>query len=516
MPVWFATYIAFLNNCFDDSIYMTIVGLPSIAWVLVLQAVPDARETILIVGDVLCIIPQVAFQRGLGAVIEISSIYDDANLGWDQVWAFETRVWFTILMMFIVGTMEWIYLYKLCTTREPKTKLSEDETVSVCTSVDISTDADIVAERERSRADEEGINARDLVKVFRIKKAKGTKSKEPILKRAVKGISYGVRKNEIFALLGPNGAGKTVTMNMLAGQYAPEHGEVALDGAKATGDDRSIDYLYEKCHVAYCPQFDALFPKKTVEEHLRFYAKVRGLDWNDEATQDHIEAIIKLLGLGKHRNKESSQLSGGYKRRLSLGVSMIGYPDVMMVDECTTGIDPAARRLAWNVMKPDIGHEGYDIPAILLSSHYMDECEELGTRIGIMIDGELATTGSLNRLQELYCTSYFVEVSLQSHTDDLAEGHILDTFEEHHMPATVYESLPYRFKLQIPFVEGAKHDDTKQLARIFDLLESNKEELGIQFYSVSLMNLEQIFIDLSRKQADADNNFESQHSLGKP
>ena len=81
------------------------------------------------------------------------------------------------------------------------------------------------------------------------------------------------------------------------------------------------------------------------------------------------------------------------------------------------------------------------------------------------------------------------------------------------MPSTIYESLPYHFKLQVPFVEGARHDDTRQLAQIFDLLESNKEDLGIKFYSVAPMNLEQIFIDLSRKQFEADTTFESQRSV---
>jgi hypothetical protein len=184
---------------------MTLVGLPYIAWVSVLQALPEYRDAILIVGDVLCIIPQVAFQRGLGAVIEVSSIYDDANLGWGDVWKFETRVWFSILMMLVMGTAEWVYLYKLTTTREPKTKLSPEETESAGAPVDITDNSDVVAERERSRADDEGINARDLVKVFRTKPSKDSKSKESILKRSVKGVSYGVRKNEIFALLGPNG-----------------------------------------------------------------------------------------------------------------------------------------------------------------------------------------------------------------------------------------------------------------------------------------------------------------------
>merc|ERR1712154_431756 len=101
-----------------------------------------------------------------------------------------------------------------------------------------------------------------------------------------------------------------------------------------------------------------------------------------------------LLGLKKHRHKESTELSGGYKRRLCLAIAMIGYPKVMLLDECTTGLDPAARHLVWDVLKPE--HRSVDVPAILLSSHYMDECQVLGTRIGIMIDGALVATGSLN------------------------------------------------------------------------------------------------------------------------
>jgi ABC-type glutathione transport system ATPase component len=109
-------------------------------------------------------------------------------------------------MMFLVGTFEWMYLRKLTTTREPRTKLiSPEEVETVAAPVDVSHDPDIFAEKERSLADDEGINARELVKCFRVKASKESKSKEPILKRAVKGVSYGIRKNEIFALLGPNG-----------------------------------------------------------------------------------------------------------------------------------------------------------------------------------------------------------------------------------------------------------------------------------------------------------------------
>jgi len=300
---------------------------------------------------------------------------------------------------------------------------------------------------------------------------------------------------------------------MLVGKYTPDHGDIALDNAVAEQAGHTVDHLYEKSGVAYCPQFDALFPRKTVDEHLKFYAAIRGLDWNEEATKDHVKAIVKLLGLKKHLQKDSKELSGGYKRRLSLAIALIGYPNVLILDEITTGVDPGARRKIWNVLKPQSPHSDFDIPATVLSSHYMDECQELGTRIGVLIDGKISATGSLKRLQELFCTSYFVEISLMAHACEDAEKKIIEIFESHDMLAESYESLPYRFKLRVPFVNGAGNGTTQQLAKIFDLLEKNKESHAIKFYSVAPMNLEQIFIDLSRKQYDSDTNCTSSKHL---
>mmetsp|Transcript_39650 Transcript_39650/g.83371 ORF Transcript_39650/g.83371 Transcript_39650/m.83371 type:complete len:1629 (+) Transcript_39650:114-5000(+) len=496
-------------------VYFTFVALPYVAWSSALQAVPSAESIILIIGDVLCIIPFFAFQRGLGGVIRVSTEFNDNDLTWGDVWAFETRIWYTIFLMFIVGSLEWLYLHKLTTRREPKTALTKEELHELGKPIDISYSPDMKDEHERSLIDNEGINAREIVKVFAIdqkSKDRGWKKKtERVIKQAVKGVSFGIRKNEIYTLLGPNGAGKSTVMNTLASQITPEYGEIALNGSVAKDCDRSCDHLYSQGNVSFVPQFDALFPKKSVDEHIKFYAAIRGLDRNEQAAQDHLNAIVRMLGLEKHREKESSQLSGGYKRRLCLALAMIGSPSIMMLDECTTGLDPAARHLVWDVLKPE-QKNGYDVPAILLSSHYMDECQQLGTRIGIMIDGELVATGSLNRLREMYCTGLFIEISLHSHVNDCdkAEEQAIQAFADLGMHSNVYESLPFHFKLKVMFqkdVEIGNH--IAQLARAFRLLEAKKEELGIQFYSVALMNLEQIFIDLSRKQFEVNDTFES-------
>ena len=325
------------------------------------------------------------------------------------------------------------------------------------------------------------------------------------VKQAVKGISFGIRKNQILTLLGPNGAGKSVTMSVLASAIAPECGDVALDGIVAKQSDRNTDKLYESGNISYCAQFDALFENKTVVQHFQFFCKIRGLQWDDKLTQDHVDTIIKLLSLEKHRSKTAEELSGGYKRRLCLGLSMIGYPSCCALDEPTTGLDPGARRLVWDVLKP----ENIEVPAILLSTHYMDEAAALGTRIGIMVDGKFVSTGSLNELYDHYCTSFFVEISFQTDANDAqSDEMVVRAFESAGMSASVYETLPYHVKLQVDIKDTKEERDTLQLAAIFKLLETKKNDLYIKFYSVAKMNLEQIFINLSRKQFEADEEIE--------
>eukprot|EP00980_Cylindrotheca_fusiformis_P002025 scaffold449_cov138-Cylindrotheca_fusiformis.AAC.1 len=235
-------------------VYMTLLAIPYSAWSSTLQALPEKKDLILAIGDVLSIIPPFGFQRGLGGILDISSVANDKNVTWSDVWSFEARIWLPLLIMLCVGTMEWMYLYRLTTRRPKKTALKQDE-ISAIAPVDVSDDPDITEERERGQRDDEGINARDLVKVFKIVPDKKSKSKEPIIKRAVKGMSCGIRRNEIYALLGPNGSGKSVTMSMMAGKYTPDNGCVALDGQVASDDIDAIDHLYSRCSIAYCRKY---------------------------------------------------------------------------------------------------------------------------------------------------------------------------------------------------------------------------------------------------------------------
>lgn len=253
---------------------MTVVALPYLALNIAYQTVPGAQSILLIISDVLCILPPFAFQRGLGSIIGISPEYSDPDLTWGEVWSWQSRVWYCLLLMLVIGSIEWVYLYILTTSRPAKTKLSKDEILDDATPVDVSDKEDVNEERERSLVDDSGINARDLVKLFRIKPQRFDKRKGDILKKAVKGVSFGVKKNAIYVMLGPNGSGKTTSMKVLAGEYTAEHGTVALENANLLPEDRGVDHLFSSGQVSYCQQFDALFPTKTVLEHLRFYAKI--------------------------------------------------------------------------------------------------------------------------------------------------------------------------------------------------------------------------------------------------
>ena len=482
-------------------LYMTGMSAPYAGWSIALQLVgDDSKNPIRVVGDFLSLFPPFAFQRGLGGVIDSSPTYNDSNLLWSDVWNWQNRVWFTLLLMIIVGTFEWFLLRNLSYFRPSRTKLSDEEIADgAIQPIDTSSSPDISLERSRSMKQSSGINARDLVKTFKVE-SKEQKGKIT-LKRAVKGISFGIKENEIFVLLGPNGAGKTVTTSMLTGEYTPDYGEIVLDNRIAKSEDRVINHLYDGCAISSCPQFDSLFLNLSVLDHMKFYSQLRGLDLSSEDTLNHIESIMSILGLTRYENTMAKNLSGGYKRRLSLAIAMVGYPKAMIIDEVTTGMDPAARHLVWSALKPGLlkGEGNYDLPAILLSTHYMDEAAKLGTRIGIMIDGEMITTGTLSSLTDKFCNSYFLEVSLEDVSDvNSPREKALSVFRENNMHPETYEHVAHHYKIQIPF--SVNCNPTEQLADIFTVIENNKTRLSIKYYSVSQMSLEQIFIDLSKKQ----------------
>jgi len=226
---------------------------------------------------------------------------------------------------------------------------------------------------------------------------------------AVRGVSFQVEPGEIFGLLGPNGAGKTTTVEILEGYRARSAGEVRVLGQDPQVRDR---HLQERIGIVL--QSGGFYPRVTVREALRHFAKAYPAPRNPEET-------IALVGLEEKADARTKDLSGGQRRRLDLALALIGDPDLIFLDEPTTGFDPAARRTAWGAVRrlQELGK------TLLLTTHYLEEAQELADRVAIVKDGRIVAEGppdSLGPSSSRYRVSYVSEGRRVEHqTDDPTE-----------------------------------------------------------------------------------------------
>jgi ABC-2 type transport system ATP-binding protein len=199
---------------------------------------------------------------------------------------------------------------------------------------------------------------------------------------ALRGISFEIKEGEVFGLLGPNGAGKTTTIEILEGYRTRDAGEVDVLGFDP---ERAGSAFRERIGVVL--QQSQLWPNLTVAETHRMFAGYYEHPRN-------AEEVIALVGLAEKRNARVKTLSGGQKRRLDLGVALVGDPDLVFLDEPTTGFDPAARRAAWDMIRSlrSLGK------TILLTTHYLDEAEQLADRLAVLREGVIIREGTPEEL----------------------------------------------------------------------------------------------------------------------
>jgi ABC-2 type transport system ATP-binding protein len=199
---------------------------------------------------------------------------------------------------------------------------------------------------------------------------------------AVRGVSFEIGEGEVFGLLGPNGAGKTTTVEVLEGYRKRDGGDVSVlgvDPERAGGDWRE--------RIGIVLQSSAMYPNLTVEEHVRVFAGYYS------QPRDHAE-VIGLVGLESKRTAKVKTLSGGQKRRLDLALGLIGDPELIFLDEPTTGFDPVARRAAWDMIRSlrQLGK------TVLLTTHYLDEAEQLSDRVAVLREGKIVAIGRPSEL----------------------------------------------------------------------------------------------------------------------
>jgi len=202
--------------------------------------------------------------------------------------------------------------------------------------------------------------------------------------QVLKGLSLELFSDEIFCLIGPNGAGKTTLAKIIMGLEKQDSGTVSFFNGKTAREVRG--------QIAIVPQQNSFYSDFTVEQNLNFFGALYGLEKSD--LENNVSALLDWLSLKKFADRKARNLSGGYKRLLNIACSLIHGPEIIFMDEPTVGLDPNMRQIIWKKIN-DLKKSG---KAILLTTHYMDEAQELSDRVAMMIGGEIIVEGNPHEL----------------------------------------------------------------------------------------------------------------------
>ena len=382
---------------------------------------------------------------------------------------------------------------------------------------------------------------------------------------AIKNMSFCVENGECFGLLGLNGAGKTTTFKCITQELSPSHGKIYINGRDMRNKFSELSSIF-----GYCPQFDAIFEYMSVYENLSFYGKIKGI--KPEYLHQVVMAMIEEMSLGEFTNKIAGRLSGGNKRKLSVAISFLCSPPIVLLDEPSTGMDPEARRFMWSVIHK-ISTKGKKA-SIIMTTHSMDEAETLCKRMAIMVNGEFVCLGRAGQIKEKYGYGYEIEVrikplseikftnilneknldknmkiNLQNINDilkTLGRPEYINELNKGRLGAKIIREIQINNEIPIRilcswifFVENAikfikkaenyfesiilteyidnnflfkmkKNQDTKSIGFFFGLFESNKNDCFVTEYSIRQTSLEQIFNMFEDKQRKANNTNEEE------
>ncbi|XP_019713776.1 phospholipid-transporting ATPase ABCA1b isoform X1 [Hippocampus comes] len=427
-----------------------------------------------ILKNVLLIFPHFCLGRGLIDMVKNQAMADALQrfgenrlrspLEWDMVgknlfaMAVEGVVFFVITVLI---------QYRFCVKPRPVSHMTKLGVLG-------EEDEDVARERQRivhGLGHGHILELRQLTKVFKRKQ-----------KPAVDRLCVGIPPGECFGLLGVNGAGKTTTFKMLTGDTVVTSGEAFLAGKSIL---RELDQVHQ--NMGYCPQFDAVNELLTGREHLELYAILRGVPGKEVC--DVAEWGIRKLGLLKYADKAAGSYSGGNLRKLSTAMALIGAPPVVFLDEPTTGMDPKARRALWNCIL-DVIKEGR---SVVLTSHSMEECEALCTRMAIMVNGRFKCLGSVQHLKNRFGDGYTIILRVAGPDPDLLP--VMKFIESELSGSTLKEKHRNMLQYQLP-------SSRCSLTHIFFTLANNKHALKIEDYSVTQTTLDQVFVNFAKDQSD--------------
>ncbi|KAG0262361.1 hypothetical protein BG011_010244 [Mortierella polycephala] len=365
--------------------------------------------------------------------------------------------------------------------RDPESRLVNDHNVNTDHSNDTleGGDADVYAERDRVRTQyDPAMTPLIINNLFHCYSGK--------VEPALKGMSFGVETNTVLGLLGPNGAGKSTMIHLLTGLYSPTSGTAHVAGANIRTD---MAIVHAK--IGVCPQHDILWGDLTVADHLLFYSRLRGIPPSLE--QQAVTYAIASVSLTAFRDRQVKGLSGGERRRVSIAIALLGDNSVIFLDEPSTGLDPAVRRVIWDIINRVKVNR-----TVVLTTHSMEEADILSDRIAIMTSGRLRCMGSSLHLKELYGTGFRLDVSSKPGRLEEAcqgvEGQILKGMQFRRIDKFT-NATTFEFDLQSQR-GGHGQAGRGQLSKIFSLLSQPGLFPAIEDWGLSQTTLEDVFIKI--------------------
>ncbi|KAI8349326.1 P-loop containing nucleoside triphosphate hydrolase protein, partial [Mortierella sp. GBAus27b] len=339
-------------------------------------------------------------------------------------------------------------------------------------------DADVYAERDRVQTQYEPSKTPLIIdNLFHRYRGK--------VEPALRGMTFGVETNTVLGLLGPNGAGKSTMIHLLTGLYSPTSGTAYVAGA-----DIRTEMATVHSKIGVCPQHDILWGDLTVADHLLFYSRLRGIPPRLE--QQAVTYAIASVSLTKFRDRQVKGLSGGEKRRVSIAISLLGDNSVIFLDEPSTGLDPAVRRVIWDIINRVKVNR-----TVVLTTHSMEEADILSDRIAIMTTGRLRCIGTSLHLKELYGSGFRLNISskpgqleeaCQSVISQLLQGTRYRRIDKFTNAST------FEFDLQQQQIDPKTGKG--QLSRIFSTLSQPGAFPDIEDWGVSQTTLEDVFIKI--------------------
>jgi len=422
-------------------------------------------------------------------------------------------------------------------------------------------DSKVIKEIERAndelntKKEEYSVRIKNLMKKYNM----GCR-KKPII--AIKNMNFCVEPGECFGLLGLNGAGKTTTFKCITQELSPDNGRIYINGKDMRNNFNELSSLF-----GYCPQFDAIFEYLTVYENLKFYSEIKGI--KSEYIDRVVYAMIEEMSLGEFIHKRAGRLSGGNKRKLSVAISFLCSPPIVLLDEPSTGMDPEARRFMWSVIHK-ISTKGKKA-SVIMTTHSMEEAETLCKRMAIMVNGEFVCMGKAGEIKEKYGYGFEIEVRIKPLSEKNFEK-ILEKFgisdknmkideknieqiltqlnhknyiselnkgrfgskimRDIHINGSIHIrsliSWIFFVKNALKFIKNAKNyfeiiiltehidnnflfkmkknNETKSIGFFFGLFENNRERCHVTEYSVHHTSLEQIFYKFEAEKGNHSKN----------